>query len=85
MLIVSVDSTSTLTIYYSGHCETVVNSRLLQLDDACQILLDGNTIDFHQKVKKLGLIMNSELMWDDQISKICQNVFFWTPELYGLY
>jgi hypothetical protein len=27
----------------------MVNPRLLQLDDACQISLDGNTIDFHQK------------------------------------
>jgi hypothetical protein len=69
ILIVSVDSTSTLTIYYSDHCETASQSTrpnlrswwlilsLLQLDDACQILLDGNTIDFQQKVKKLGLIL----------------------------
>jgi hypothetical protein len=28
----------------------VVNPRLLQLDDACQISLDGDIIDFHQKV-----------------------------------
>jgi hypothetical protein len=50
----------------------VVNSRFLQLDDACQVSFDGNTIDFHQKVKNLGLIMNGKLTWDDQISKICQ-------------
>jgi hypothetical protein len=60
----------------------VVNPRLLQLDDVCQILLDGNTIDFHQKVKKLGLIMNSKLTWDDQISKICRNVFFTLERLW---
>jgi hypothetical protein len=60
MLIISEDSTSTLTIYCSGHCETamVVMHRFLQLDDACQILLD-NTIDFHQKVQKLGLIIET--------------------------
>jgi hypothetical protein len=52
----------------------VVNLRLLQLDDASQILLDGNTIDFHQKVKNLGLIINNKLTWDDQTSKICRNV-----------
>jgi hypothetical protein len=28
----------------------VINPRLLQLDDACQISLDGDIIDFHQKV-----------------------------------
>jgi hypothetical protein len=45
----------------------VVSLRLLQLDDTCQILLDGNTIDFHQKVQHLRLKMNSKLTWDDQI------------------
>jgi hypothetical protein len=54
----------------------MANPRLLQYDDACQISLDGNTIAFHQKVKNLGLIMNSKLTWDDQKSKICRNVFF---------
>jgi hypothetical protein len=39
----------------------VVNPTLLQLDNACRISLDANTIAFHQKVKKLGLIMNSKL------------------------
>jgi hypothetical protein len=29
-----------------------------KFDDPCQILLDGNNIDFHQKVKNCGLIMN---------------------------
>jgi hypothetical protein len=33
----------------------VVNPRLLQLDNAWQISLDGNTIDFRQKVKKIGV------------------------------
>jgi hypothetical protein len=37
--------------------------------------MDGNTINFHQnKVKKLGLVMNSKLTWDDQISKICRKM-----------
>jgi hypothetical protein len=62
----------------------VVNSRLLQLDDACQILLDGNTIDFHQKVKKLGLIMNSKLTWDDQIWKKWRNIFFTLKRLWSM-
>jgi hypothetical protein len=62
----------------------VVNPRLLQLDDACQISLDGNTIAFHQKVKNLGLIMNSKLTWDDQISKICRNVFFTLKRLWPM-
>jgi hypothetical protein len=64
MYAVSEISTSTLTIYYSGHCDyaaksqaVVVNPKVSQLDDAYQILL---TIDFHEKVKKLGLIMNSK-------------------------
>jgi hypothetical protein len=35
-----------------------------------------NNIVSHQKVKNLGLIMNSKLTWDDQITKICRNVFF---------
>jgi hypothetical protein len=69
------------TLQY-GHCNTasqstrpklgqkkamVVRPRLLQLYDTCQISLDGNTIDLHQKVKKLELIMNSKPTWDDQI------------------
>jgi hypothetical protein len=62
----------------------VVNPRLLQLDDACQILLDGNTIDFHQKVRNLGLMMNIKLTWDDQISKICRNVFFTLKQLWPM-
>jgi hypothetical protein len=62
----------------------VVNPRLLQLDDACQISLDGNTIAFHQKVKNLGLIMNSKLTWDDQISKICRKVFFTLKRLWPM-
>jgi hypothetical protein len=45
----------------------VVNPRHFQLDAACQILLDVITIDFHQKVKKIGVDMNSKLTWDDQI------------------
>jgi hypothetical protein len=98
MLIVSGDPTSTLTIYYSDHRETaysqstrpnlrpwwLILSRLLQLDDACQILLDGNTIDFHQRVKNLGLIMISKLTWDDQILKICRNVFFTLKRLWQI-
>jgi hypothetical protein len=48
-------------------------------------LLDGNTIDFHQKVKKkLELIMNSKLTWDDQIWKICRNFFFTLKELWPM-
>jgi hypothetical protein len=31
----------------------VVDPRLLQSDDACQILLDDNTIGFHHESKKL--------------------------------
>jgi hypothetical protein len=62
----------------------VVNPKLLQLDDACQISLDGNTIDFHQKIKNLGLIMNSKLTLDDQISKICLTVFFTLKQLWPM-
>jgi hypothetical protein len=60
----------------------LVNPRLLQLGDACQILLDDNTIDFYQKVKNLGLMMNSKLTWDAQLSKICRNVFFTLKRLW---
>jgi hypothetical protein len=62
----------------------VVNLRLLQFDDACHILMDGNTIDFHQKVKNWGLIRISKLSWDYQISKICQNVFFTLKRLWPM-
>jgi hypothetical protein len=54
----------------------VVNPRQFQLDNSSQIFLGGNCIELHQKVKNLGLLMNCNLTWDDQVSKICRNVFF---------
>jgi hypothetical protein len=54
----------------------VVNPRQFQLDNSSQIFLGGNCIELHQKVKNLGLLMNCNLTWDDQVSKICRKVFF---------
>jgi hypothetical protein len=62
----------------------VVNPSILKLDDECPISLDGNTFDFHQKVKYLGLIMNNKLTWEVQISKICRNVFFTLKRLWPM-
>jgi hypothetical protein len=54
----------------------VVNPRQFQLDGSKQIFLGANCNELHQKVKNLGLMMNCNLTWDDQVSKICRNVFF---------
>jgi hypothetical protein len=36
--------------------------------------MGGSSIAFTRKVKNLGLVMNSEFTWDDQVSKVCHSV-----------
>jgi hypothetical protein len=54
----------------------VVNPRSLRFDDTQFLHLGGNRIEFYRKVKNSGLLINDELTWDDQVSKVCQNVLF---------
>jgi Reverse transcriptase (RNA-dependent DNA polymerase) len=39
------------------------------------IRLGNNLIKYHDKVKNLGIILNKKLKWDDQVSKVCSNVY----------
>jgi hypothetical protein len=41
-----------------------------------QINFSGSQITCIAKVKSLGLMINPNLTWSDQINKICRNVFF---------
>jgi hypothetical protein len=50
-----------------------VNQRSLRFDDTKYLYQGGNCIEFYRKVKNLGLLMNDELTWDDQV---CRNVLF---------
>jgi hypothetical protein len=49
----------------------VVNPRFLRFDNTQYLHLVGNHIQFYRKVKNLCLLMNDELTWDDQLSKVC--------------
>jgi hypothetical protein len=62
----------------------LVNPRSLQFDDTQYLHLGGNRIKFHRKVKNLGLMMNDELTWDDQVSKVCRNVLFTLKHLWTM-
>jgi hypothetical protein len=49
-----------------------------------QINLGGSQIAGFVKVKSLGLIINQNLTWSDQINKICRNVFFKLKRLWPM-
>jgi hypothetical protein len=46
--------------------------------------MGGSSIAFSRKVKNLGLVMNSEFTWDDQVSKVCRNVLFTLKHLWTM-
>jgi hypothetical protein len=63
----------------------VVNPRSLRLDDTQYLHLGGNRIEFYRKVKNLGLLMNDELTWDDQVSMVCRNMLFTLKRLWTMW
>jgi hypothetical protein len=59
----------------------LVNPRSIRFDDTQYLHLIENHIKFHRKVKNLGQMMNDELTWEYQASKVCRNVLF---AIYGI-
>jgi Reverse transcriptase (RNA-dependent DNA polymerase) len=62
----------------------VVNPNISATLPSPQINLGGNPIACFEKVKSLGLIVNQNLTWSDQISKICRNVFYTLKRLWPM-
>jgi Reverse transcriptase (RNA-dependent DNA polymerase) len=65
----------------------IINPSSSALHTAPAISLGNNEIPYCAKLKNLGLMMNQNLTWNDQISKICKNVYFslkrlWTTALF---
>jgi Reverse transcriptase (RNA-dependent DNA polymerase) len=62
----------------------LVNPACLQIDTSLSLHMGGTTIAFIRKVKNLGLVMNSDLTWDDQVSKVCRSVLFTLKRLWTM-
>lgn len=39
------------------------------------LLVDGNSVDFSEKVRNLGVIFDSHMRWHDHVSSICSRVY----------
>jgi hypothetical protein len=73
-----------LSINSSKSQALVVNPNASCTVASPQIKLGGNQIACFAKVKSLGLIINQNLTWSDQINKICRNVFFTLKRLWPM-
>jgi hypothetical protein len=54
----------------------LVNPSIFPSPIVSPLLLGSNHIAFVDKVNNLGIIFNQELMWHDQVAKLCKGVFF---------
>jgi hypothetical protein len=62
----------------------IVNPAGRPIDQTLGLRMCGSFIGFSRKVKNLGLVMNSEFTWDDQVSKVCRNVLFTLKRLWTM-
>jgi hypothetical protein len=71
-----------------GYWLTQLNDKLCWLIHGPYELMTHNTYTWaeiashHRKVKNLGLMMNDELTWEDQVSKVCRKVLFTLKRLW---
>jgi hypothetical protein len=62
----------------------IMNPAGRPIDQTLGLLRGRSSIAFSRKVKNLGLVMNSEFTWDDQVSKVCWNVLFTLKRLWTM-
>jgi hypothetical protein len=50
--------------------------------NASPVFIGDNIIPYYESVLSLGLLLDSELLWEDHVSKVCKGVFDDTAMLY---
>lgn len=60
----------------------IFSRKPLETDNIPQLVLAGDKLEYVSRINNLGILMNSQLTWDDQIKKICLSIFLGLRKLW---
>lgn len=60
----------------------VFSRKLLDLENLPKVQIDGEYLNFEEKINNLGILMSSDLSWDEEIKKRCCAIFFGLRQLW---